>query len=365
VRFDYTDAWHPTVNPSARMPISYLRHVAVLGHEDGVLNEFPRRNGGTTIRLQRARAGQLTVIELPGRLAFAPWWLPAGDSAAAAAIRGVYDMALARAEPSPAERAVLARLRDAFAFLCDGPGTPPGLTAGEALWLTADELHRELTPGLPELRLTSLTRSPARHILAGALAGVPGGLAATLARWARHERAAIWPLIAVATSEQGVPLRVRLHPGDGALDAGPLPIGGRPPRGRPARLGEDDLIGLLAAGRLIPGSRLIALAETTLAGQGLQVRHFGNTYGHVCAAAALTGVRGADRIPCCADDQDSWHYADLPLPAGGSYPPHLIELAACSPDGHAAAAGLITESMRLGRPVRLEVKEDLDASLRG
>ncbi|MFF4339375.1 hypothetical protein ACFY00_05455 [Kitasatospora sp. NPDC001540] len=362
--FDHTDAWHPTVNPSARMPIHYLRHIAVLGHQQGILNEYPRHRGGTTIRLPRFHDDRLDVLALPGRLTFAPWWLPANDSEAVARIKGIYDTALARPEPTDAERAVLARLRDTFTTNCTRPGTAPDLTVGEALWRTADQLHRELTPGLPELDLVSLTRSPSRRVLAAALAQVPGGLLPILARWARAERAALWPLLAVATSDQGLPLRVRLHPVSGRLDTEPLPVAGPPTGSRPAPLTEDDLIALLAEGRLIPGSRLTALAETVMLGQGEQVRHFGNTYGHLSAAGHLTGILGAERIPSCPDDGDSWHYADLPLPDGGSYPLHLIELAACSPQAHTAATGLITASLALGGPVHLGRRGDLDARLR-
>lgn len=88
--FDVTDAWHPTVNPSARMPVHHHRHLAVLGHGDGLLNEFPRHRGGTTIRLPRVRDGRLHVMELGGDSVFAPWWLPAPEPDAVRHITQVY-----------------------------------------------------------------------------------------------------------------------------------------------------------------------------------------------------------------------------------------------------------------------------------
>jgi hypothetical protein len=365
VQFDYTDAWHPTVNPSARMPINYLRHIALLGHNHGILNEFPRHNGGTTIRLQRFHDGQLNVVPMPGRLKFAPWWIPSSETQAVASIKSVFDSALAQSEPSDQERSFLARLRDLFTSMCKQAPAGFGLTVGEALWRAADQLHRELIPDLPALELVSLTRSPVRTTLAHALSQVPGGLIATLGRWGRAERMQIWPLLAVGISDQGLPTRIRLHVSDEYIDTEPLPAPRRSGHSRPVNLSEDDLIRMLLEGRLIPGSRLTAVAETVSFMRGNEVRHFGNTYGNFLAAGQHVGAIDAERIPCCADDEDSWHYADLPLRGGGYYPLHLVELGACSAESHRTAARLITKSLTLGAPIHLEVKENLDACLRG
>ncbi|MFF2727595.1 hypothetical protein ACFVS9_06785 [Streptomyces sp. NPDC058008] len=359
---DITDAWHPTVNPSARMPVHHLRHLAVLGHAEGLLNEFPRHRGGTTIRLPRIRDGRLHVLELPGQSTFAPWWLPASDPTAVRHIEGLYDAALLHAEPSAQERGALARLRDGFRLRC----AQGGLTIGEALWQAADALHRELVPSLPELTLTSLTRSPVRHTLADALARLPGGLLPLLARWAEREGRHMWPLLAVATSTQGIPVRIRLHARSRRLDVSPLPTSGSASAsGRPVLISEDDLIGLLDTGRLIPGSRLTALAETSLHLDDTAVRHFGNTYGNFDVLSSLFAVPDAARIAACADNEDSWHYADLPHGGTSRYPLHLIELAACSTDAHTASEALIAASVSQGAAVQLELKGDLDATVRG
>ncbi|MGW5939159.1 hypothetical protein ACWIG3_08285 [Streptomyces celluloflavus] len=357
---DHTDAWHPTVNPSARMPIHHHRHHAVLGHGHGILNETPRRRGGTTLRLPRIHNGRLHVLQLAGpeHLAFAPWWLPASDTASVQAIRGLYDAALDHPAPARRERTVLARLRDDFTARCTRAGDR--LTVGEALWQAADALYRAVVPTLPELALTSLTRSPVRHILADALAQVPGGLLPALQGWARQEQQPMFPLLAVATSAHGIPLRVRLHARTGRLDTTPLTAGSA----RPTPLTEDGLLALLEAGRLIPGARLTALAETAHHLTGQRVRHFGNTYGHHRTAARLLEAPTATAIPCCPDDQDSWHYADLPYENPTRYPLHLIELAACDPAAHRAASALIDTALLRGEPVHLELKGDLGETVR-
>ncbi|NBM14463.1 hypothetical protein [Streptomyces sp. GC420] len=361
--FDFTDAWHPTVNPSARMPVHHHRHLAVLGHTDGILNEFPRHRGGTTIRLPRIRDGRLHVMELPGNSTFAPWWLPAADPGAVSDITGIYEAALRHPHTTVRERGALARLRDDFAHRCADAGGR--LTIGEALWQTADALHRELVPSLPRLALTSLTRSPVRRTIADALTRLPGGLLPTLARWAECERRPMWPLLAVTTSPQGVPLRIRLHAASRSLDLSPLPTttDTRAP-GRPVPLAEGELITLLGSGRLIPSSRLSAIAEVSLHLAGTPVRHFGNTYGAFGTLSALLSAPDTARIPCCPDDEDSWHYADLPHDDVGRYPLHLIELAACSTNAHAAAEALISASVTEGTTIPLDLKGDLDATVR-
>ncbi|MDX3854216.1 hypothetical protein [Streptomyces sp. AK02-01A] len=361
IPLDITDAWHPTVNPSARMPVHHHRHRHVLGHRDGLLNEFPRRRGGITIRLPRIDSNCLRVVDLAAPdagFAFAPWWLPASDLPSVRMISRIYDTALAHSETTARERTVLERLRDDFAERCAVGG--PALTTGQALWQAADALHRQLLPSLPDLNLISLTHSPARHLLAVGLARTPGGVIAVLQRWAALDRTTMWPLLAVATSPQGIPLRVRLHTRSGHLDTAPLATG----RGtKPTALSEEQLIELLDRGQLLPGARLTALAETVLLLTGTPVRHFGNTYGHHTAVADLLQAPDATTIPCCPDDEDSWHYADLPHETG-RYPLHLIELAACTPDAHQAAEALVTESLRRRRPIPLSLEGDLDATVR-
>jgi hypothetical protein len=343
------------------MPVHHHRHRRLLGHLDGLLNEFPRRRGGLTIRLPRVAPEGLRVVEIAtpeAGFAFAPWWLPASDHPSVRLISRIYDAALAHPETTARERTVLEHLRDDFTERCTAAGS--ALTTGEALWQAADALHRQLLPSLPELNLISLTRSPARHLLAVGLARTPSGVIAVLQRWAALDGTTMWPLLAVATSPQGIALRVRLHARSGRFDTTPLAASQGT---KPTPLSEEQLIELLDSGQLLPGARLTALAETVLQLTGTPVRHFGNTYGHHTAVAGLLHAPDAVTIPCSPDDEDSWHYADMPH-GTRRYPLHLIELAACTPNAHQAAEALVTESLRRRRPVPLSLEGDLDATVR-
>lgn len=359
-QLDYTDGWHPTVNPSARMPIHHLRHLQLLGHDHGILNEMPRHRGGTTIRLPRFGGARLRVIELPSTSQFAPWWLPASEDSAVAHVAKVYETALADDRPLPSERAVLGRMLDSFRQECHHGD----LTVGEALWRVADALQRQLTPSVPSIRLNSLTRSEARKVLAQGLANIPGGLTTVLSRWAAREHRKMWSLVAVATSPQGVPLRVRFHADSARFDCEPLVCGPQTrATGRPIPVEASQVVEWLWEGKLIPGSRLAALAEASASLRGIEVRHFGNTYGSFTVLADLFGLVTVAQVPICPDDEDSWHYADLPHD-DGHYPLHLVELATCTPQAHAAADALICRSLATRSPLTLNVKGDLDATLR-
>lgn len=76
----YTDGWHPTVNPSSRMPIYYLRHKKLFPDNPIVLNEFPRSKGGVTfrfLRFSKTAFPQQTLVKIQKPLfEFMPWWLP-------------------------------------------------------------------------------------------------------------------------------------------------------------------------------------------------------------------------------------------------------------------------------------------------
>ncbi|MFI6579476.1 hypothetical protein ACIBFB_27135 [Nocardiopsis sp. NPDC050513] len=360
--FTYTDGWHPTVNPSARMAVHHHRFVQLLDDHRGILNEVPRRKGGSTLRLTRFRSGVgVDAVDLPGTVPWVPWWLPASDAWAAGIVSGVYRAALDDPRPTVAEKVVYDRVRTRFDEGCAGSG---GLTVGEVLHGVLDAEHRALDPDLPRLELVSLTRSPLRDIIAEALTDVPGGLEELLGKGARAQGRPLLGL-GVATSPEGVPLNLRFRLSSRAMEVEPLDCDGtKRHRGKPRPVTTDEAADLIRHGRLVPGSRLMATAEVVMALGGRRVRHYGNTYGRLTEAAHHLGV-AVDDLPAVfwPDDEDSWHYADLPSVGGGRYPLHLLDILTCSERARENVPHLITHSLRTGRPVRLEAKETLDASV--
>lgn len=149
--FLYTDAWHPTVNPSARMPVHHHRFVQMAGATSGILNEVPRRSGGSTLRLMRSQPGiGVQVTALPGTVRWMPWWLPSSDPWACSVIRRVYHAALADPHPTAAERATYERVVDAFDARCAAGGDQ---TVGEVLHTVLNRELRQISPEVPALQL--------------------------------------------------------------------------------------------------------------------------------------------------------------------------------------------------------------------
>ena len=73
----FTDSWHPTINPSSRMPVHHLRYNSLFTGHTGILTEVPRRNGGSTLREMVFSGQQLAVKELNTPVE----WFPGGEVA--------------------------------------------------------------------------------------------------------------------------------------------------------------------------------------------------------------------------------------------------------------------------------------------
>jgi len=276
-------------------------------------------------------------------------------------IAGVYENALLNEHITASERRSYER---ALAEFQAQTAALEVATLGEAQARAMDRICRELVPTLPELELISLTRSPLRRVLADGLAAIPAGAISMLAQWARMEGVPLWPLVAVATIDD-LPYRIRLHAASAHLDAEPLLRGGTGDRGRRIQaVAEDEMLRLLDEGRLLPGARLVALAEAALHGSGVAIRHFGNTYGYSTAAGAVLGIDGTERIPYCDDDKDSWPYAYVAIgEAMPAYPLHLLDVACLEGDARAEISALVAESLAAGAPVLLHPHSSLDETV--
>ena len=129
----------------------------------------------------------------------------------------------------------------------------------------------------------------------------------------------------------------------------------------------EGLIDSLREGALVPGSRLAALATVTLHQKGWQVRHFGNTYGRLDAAAHILRVQQDRHLACTPDNADSWHFADVYTDhrsRDSRYPLHLLDMTSCEAEARAELPSLVSRSLVSGAPITLIPRRDLSETIR-
>ncbi|MBI5767651.1 MAG: hypothetical protein HZA93_07635 [Verrucomicrobia bacterium] len=363
----YTDGWHPTVSPSARMAIHHFRYTQLLGDVQGILNEFPRRFGGSTIRSMRFSSDGIVVRNLCAPVEWVPWWFPASDPKCNDIVLDIYRASIQESRKTDADELVYERVLNELVCSFDAAvgATQQVPTIGEVVFGVLDTLHREITPELPKVRLISFTRSPIRHRFANTIRALGNDLFSTLAAFARVEERTHYPLLAVTRDFNNCMARVRYIAATNRIDIEPLLSSARANGAARHALTCDDLADLIEAGKLVPGLRLAAVAEIALQSEGFTVRHFGNAYGVHKIVGKLLGVPHADEVPLCRDDEDSWPFADLPRvdEKNARYPLHLLDIASCSPSSWANADNLIKRSLLAGDTIKLTAKPNLRETL--
>jgi hypothetical protein len=296
-----------------------------------------------------------------------PWWLPASDERANRLLYELFQRAIESDCATAAEQRVFSDTLSLVRSACE---TVDG-TLGEAVHTVMEALHRRVVPALPRIRLRSLTRSPARVVLADSLRDVRPPLQQVIDAWMLAEQADVWSIIAVGIGGDGEPTKIRARRSPPRFEQ--LPLTCVPDaRGKsveaPAKVIEsDELCDLLRQGHLVPGSRLVALAEVGLLSSNVTVRHFGNSYGRQVVAGQLCGVLGADQIPCYPDDKDSWHWAIISdanaAQSAFTYPVHLLDVLMCSEDAQERVPHIISASLMQASPVRLPLLGSLNDAL--
>jgi hypothetical protein len=341
-----TDGWHPTINPSARMPIHHYRFVELLGRTSGLLNDLPRRQGGSTIRLVRTDSAQkLVTITVATGPKWMPWWLPSTDRRAAGLMDRLFDQAVASAEIVEAERRAVELLRTELRAQSDGDRS-----LGEALAAAGDRLFRQIDPNLPRLDLVRLRNAPNRDEFVTTLHSFEPNLLGALDAWATQLGKDRFDFLGIVMDLKGDGRRLCWSAAEGSLTTRPLDGRGV---AEPVR---ESLSEWLADGRLLPASRLLALIEAHALLQGIEVIHFGNNYGRVADAANLLGA-SLDRFVSWPDDIDSWHYAVVQDGGGGRYPLHLLEVLCLPEKDRGRVPNLVQKSLSLGRPVGLPFRD--------
>lgn len=344
----FTDSWHPTINPSSRMPVHHLRYNSLFAGYTGILTEVPRRNGGSTLREMVFSGQQLAVKELNTPVEWFPWWRSCDDSQV---LGYIGDIILAGETSS--DHYAKSAYRDFRRRYLELISQDASLTAGEAVNKVNNDICQEMT-GIIAPELVSYTKHSYYELLVSSykqieddIYGILDGLLERLGR-------DLLGMLAIITDYEDKSWRVRYSRNRGYFTA----INTQDEDDR-LRVPSDMLLSLFKGKKLLPGSVLSCLLESIVACQGNKVFHYGNTYGYFELIAEVMGLsqEERDRIGYFRDNADSWNYAELIRSDGTSYPIHLLDTWKRE-SIHGELGALIKESCDSRRTIMIPLRKD-------
>lgn len=344
----FTDSWHPTINPSSRMPMHHLRYNSLFARRTGILTEVPRRNGGSTLREMVFSGQGLAVRELNTPVEWFPWWRSCNNPQVLSYIKDI----ISAGEASDDYYAKSA-YRDFHRRYLEIISQDASLTVGEAVNKVNNSICEEMT-GIVAPELVSYTKHSNYGMLVSSyeqieddIYGILNGLLELLER-------NLFGMLAIVTNYKGKSWRVRYSRNRGYFTA--VDIQDQDNR---LRLSSDILLSLFRKKKLLPGSVFSCLLESIVACRGDRVFHYGNTYGYFELIAEVVGLsrEERDRIGYFRDNADSWNYAEFIRADGTGYPIHLLDT--WKRDSiHRELSKLIKESFKSGKTVMIPLGKD-------
>ncbi len=340
-----TDGWHPTINPSSRMPIHHHRYVELLGNTEGILNELPRPYGGNTLRAMQINSdGTLTVKDLNKALRYMPWWIPSNSQEAIDLLSDIVYTAIAN--ENCIESFSYKRMLNEYILRITAN---PAETLGEALNGVNSDLYREVYPQLPELHMVSITKSSFLPILAEGFLHIANKLTNILNSICNQTGKKEFGLLGFITDYQNQSWRVLYQPSNLAYT---LITNNKPHASKIVDI--NFLVNYFIDGKLIPGSMLLAIIELSLVNIGYDVIHYGNAYGHHDMVAKASGL--LNYVHTWDDNADSWNYAYIIDQNGVQYPIHLLDLMKYGKIVAPVIKDIIEESLKEGCPIIIHTK---------
>lgn len=312
----FTDSWHPTINPSSRMPIHHMRYKLLFSERVGILTEVPRRNGGSTLREMLFSGLGLEVRELNKPVEWFPWWKSCNDSQVMCFIKDIINAGEASGD-SYAKKSYL----DFYYRYLDISSQNPSYTVGEAINEINNDFCHEMT-GIIAPKLVTYTKHSnyarvvsSYEIIKNEVYDILDGL---LELWARE----LFGMVGIITEYKNKSWRIRYSLGKRYFTAVNILN-----ENDKFRLTSDMVLSLFMERLILPGSVLSCTLECIVACQGSRVFHYGNTYGCFELLEKVVGLSQDEknRIGYFADDTDSWNYAELIKVDGAGYPIHLLD----------------------------------------
>lgn len=340
-----TDGWHPTINPSSRMPIHHHRYVELLGDVEGILNEFPRPYGGNTLRAMQINLdGTLTIKNLNKAQRYIPWWIPSNSQKAIDLLKGIVYTALSN--ENCIETLAYERMLNEYVIHISNTSCE---TLGEALNIVNSNLYKEIYPQLPEIHMVSITRSRFLPILAEGILHIADSITNILNNICNQTGKKEFGVLGFVTDYKNQPWRISYQPSNLTYT---LITNSKP------HISEIVDISFLKNcflnGKLIPSSILLTIIELSLTDIGYNVTHYGNTYGHHAIISKASGL--SNRVHTWDDNVDSWNYAYVVDHNGFQYPVHLLELVKYGRKIAPILKAIIMKSLQEGCPIIIHTK---------
>lgn len=344
----FTDSWHPTINPSSRMPMHHLRYNSLFAGRTGILTEVPRKNGGSTLREMIFSGQEFAVKELNTPVEWFPWWKNCDDPQILSYIKDIIS-----AGEASSDQYAKSAYHDFHRRYLELISQNVSLTAGEAVNKVNNNICQEMI-GIIAPELVSYTKHSNYELLVSSYKQIADDIYGILDGLLEHLGRDLFGMLAIITGYEGKSWRVRYSRNRGYFTA----INTQNEDDR-LRLPSDMLLSLFKGKELLPGSVLSCLLESIVAYQGNKVFHYGNTYGYFEVIAEVVGLsqEERDRIGYFRDNADSWNYAELTRPDGTNYPIHLLDTWKRE-SIHRELGALIKESCDSNRTIMIPLRKD-------
>lgn len=344
----FTDSWHPTLNPSSRMPVHHMRYNSLFAGRMGILTEVPRRFGGSTLREMFFPGQGFAVRDLNIPVEWFPWWKGCDDPQ----VLGYLGDIISAGQMSGDCHAKSA-YKDFYTRYFEIISQDASLTAGEAVNRVNNGICREMT-GIIAPDLVSYTKHDNYRLLESSYEQIKDDICDILDEMLKRLERDLFGMLAIITDYEGRSWRIRYSQNRSYFIA----INTQDNDDR-HRMSSEMLLSLIKEKKLLPGSVLSCLMESIVACQGNRVFHYGNTYGYFKLIAEVMGLshEERDRIGYFRDNLDSWNYAELIRDDGTGYPIHLLDT--WKRDSiHGELRKLIEESCNSRRTIMIALRKD-------